>query len=107
MAAYEKVVRRVANSLVIPPAMSLFENVELAPVDVILGISAAFKVTSLWFEPIFIIYPSFFSPYFNPHFSCQADTSPNKVNLGVGAYRTEDGAPYVLDVVKKVYMKVS
>lgn len=29
------------------------------------------------------------------------DSSPDKVNLGVGAYRTEEGKPWVLPVVKK------
>jgi len=29
------------------------------------------------------------------------DNSPDKVNLGVGAYRTEEGKPWVLPVVKK------
>jgi len=58
--------------------MSLFENVEIAPTDPILGITTAFK----------------------------ADPSADKVNLGVGAYRTESGAPYVLDVVKKVEREI-
>ena len=31
----------------------------------------------------------------------QADTSPDKVSLGVGAYRTEEGKPWILPVVKK------
>ncbi|KAK6625553.1 hypothetical protein RUM43_005852 [Polyplax serrata] len=30
------------------------------------------------------------------------DENPNKVNLGVGAYRTNEGKPWVLPVVKKV-----
>lgn len=30
------------------------------------------------------------------------DTSPNKMNLGVGAYRDDGGKPYVLTSVKKV-----
>ncbi|XP_026878807.2 aspartate aminotransferase, cytoplasmic [Electrophorus electricus] len=30
------------------------------------------------------------------------DQSPNKVNLGVGAYRTDEGQPWVLPVVRKV-----
>ncbi|XP_059928818.1 aspartate aminotransferase, cytoplasmic [Gadus macrocephalus] len=30
------------------------------------------------------------------------DQDPNKVNLGVGAYRTDEGLPWVLPVVKKV-----
>jgi len=31
----------------------------------------------------------------------QADPSPQKVSLGVGAYRTEEGKPWILPVVKK------
>ena len=31
----------------------------------------------------------------------QADPSPVKVSLGVGAYRTEEGKPWILPVVKK------
>lgn len=31
----------------------------------------------------------------------QADTNPNKVNLGIGAYRDNDGLPYVFPVVQK------
>jgi hypothetical protein len=46
----------------------------MAPPDPILGVSEAFK----------------------------ASTSANKLNLGVGAYRTEELQPYVLEVVKKV-----
>lgn len=45
----------------------------MAPPDPILGVSEAFK----------------------------ADDSPDKLNLGVGAYRTDDLQPYVLEVVKK------
>jgi aspartate aminotransferase, chloroplastic len=48
--------------------------VEMAPPDPILGVSEAFK----------------------------ADTSAEKLNLGVGAYRTDELKPYVLEVVKKV-----
>ena len=29
------------------------------------------------------------------------DTNPYKINLGVGAYRDDNGKPYVLDCVKK------
>jgi len=32
----------------------------------------------------------------------KASENPNKLNLGVGAYRTEELQPYILDVVKKV-----
>ncbi|KAL0272078.1 UNVERIFIED_CONTAM: hypothetical protein PYX00_005187 [Menopon gallinae] len=30
------------------------------------------------------------------------DSNPNKVNLGVGAYRTDEGKPWILPVVRKV-----
>ena len=30
------------------------------------------------------------------------DTHPQKVNLGIGAYRDDDGKPWVLPVVRKV-----
>lgn len=53
---------------------SVFENVSGAPADVIFALTAAYK----------------------------ADTDPKKVNLGVGAYRTEEGKPWVLPVVHKV-----
>lgn len=53
---------------------SRFDNITMAPADPILGVSEAFK----------------------------ADTSDMKLNLGVGAYRTEELQPYVLKVVKKV-----
>lgn len=53
---------------------SRFDGIAMAPPDPILGVSEAFK----------------------------ADTNALKLNLGVGAYRTEELQPYVLDVVKKV-----
>jgi len=52
---------------------SVWAGVEEAPPDPILGLTAKFK----------------------------EDTFAKKMNLGVGAYRTEDGKPYVLNVVKK------
>ncbi|OEL38468.1 Aspartate aminotransferase, chloroplastic [Dichanthelium oligosanthes] len=53
--------------------VSRFEGVPMAPPDPILGVSEAFK----------------------------ADNNDLKLNLGVGAYRTEELQPYVLNVVKK------
>lgn len=53
--------------------MPIFARIEEAPVDPILG-------TTLLFN---------------------ADPDPRKVNLGVGAYRTEEGKPFVLDVVRE------
>ena len=54
--------------------VSRFEGVPMAPPDPILGVSEAFK----------------------------ADKNDLKLNLGVGAYRTEELQPYVINVVKKV-----
>lgn len=46
----------------------------MGPPDAILGITEAFK----------------------------KDSSPQKINLGVGAYRDDNGKPFVLECVKKV-----
>ncbi|KXJ14640.1 aspartate aminotransferase, cytoplasmic isoform X3 [Exaiptasia diaphana] len=35
------------------------------------------------------------------------DTSPNKVNMGIGAYRTDEGKPWVLPVVDKVELQMA
>ncbi|PSC75103.1 aspartate aminotransferase [Micractinium conductrix] len=56
-----------------PARGSRLEGVEMAPPDPILGVSEAFK----------------------------RDTSGDKLNLGVGAYRTEELQPFVLNVVRK------
>lgn len=53
---------------------SVWSAVPLGPPDAILGITEAFK----------------------------ADPAPEKINLGVGAYRDEAGKPYVLSCVRKV-----
>ncbi|ETE63832.1 Aspartate aminotransferase, cytoplasmic, partial [Ophiophagus hannah] len=37
----------------------------------------------------------------------RADEDPRKVNLGVGAYRTNEGQPWVLPVVRKVEMMIA
>lgn len=34
------------------------------------------------------------------------DTNPKKMNLGVGAYRDDQGKPYVLNCVRKVQLKI-
>jgi hypothetical protein len=53
-------------------------NSSQAPPDAILGISVAFR----------------------------ADTDPRKLNLGVGAYRTEDGKPLVLSAVREAEARI-
>ncbi|XP_068620799.1 aspartate aminotransferase, mitochondrial [Battus philenor] len=50
-----------------------WSNVQMGPPDVILGITEAYK----------------------------KDSNPKKVNLGVGAYRDDDGKPFVLPSVRK------
>eukprot|EP00745_Piridium_sociabile_P041352 TRINITY_DN81614_c0_g1_i1.p1 TRINITY_DN81614_c0_g1~~TRINITY_DN81614_c0_g1_i1.p1 ORF type:complete len:431 (-),score=107.33 TRINITY_DN81614_c0_g1_i1:368-1660(-) len=50
-----------------------WSNVDMGPPDAILGVSEAFK----------------------------RDNNPNKINLGVGAYRDDNGKPYVLPSVLK------
>lgn len=54
-------------------ASSWWSNVQMGPPDAILGVTEAFK----------------------------KDTNPKKINLGVGAYRDDNGKPYVLPSVKK------
>ena len=53
---------------------SWWSNVEMGPPDAILGVTEAFK----------------------------RDDNPKKVNLGVGAYRDDQGKPYVLSSVRDV-----
>jgi len=38
--------------------------------------------------------------------ACNKDTDPRKVNVGVGAYRTDEGKPYILACIKKAEQKV-
>ncbi|KAG2196897.1 hypothetical protein INT47_005121 [Mucor saturninus] len=52
---------------------SVFQEVPQAPPDAIFHLTATYK----------------------------SDTDPNKINIGVGAFRTDDMKPYVLPVVKK------
>lgn len=53
--------------------MSLFSHIPLAPVDPVFGVKAAYN----------------------------ADKSPDKMDLGVGAYRTNEGKPWILPCVKE------
>eukprot|EP00850_Spirogloea_muscicola_P014667 SM000107S14033 [mRNA] locus=s107:11063:15025:- [translate_table: standard] len=62
-----------------PGASSAWESVQQAPEDPILGVTVAYN----------------------------KDSDPRKVNLGVGAYRTEEGKPLVLEVVRKVETAIS
>eukprot|EP01079_Euglenida_sp_SAG-EU17-18_P007029 gene7029-1256_t len=57
-------------------ASGRFDNVKMGPEDPILGLALAYN----------------------------KDTHPQKVSLGAGAYRDDDGKPYVLPCVKKAQM---
>ncbi|CAK9834584.1 Aspartate aminotransferase, mitochondrial [Anthophora retusa] len=57
---------------------SLWSHIEMGPPDAILGITEAFK----------------------------KDQNPKKVNLGVGAYRDDNGKPFVLPSVRKAEDKI-
>ncbi|KAG2228727.1 aspartate aminotransferase [Thamnidium elegans] len=54
-------------------SVSVFQEVPQAPPDAIFHLTASYK----------------------------ADTNPNKINIGVGAFRTDEMKPYVLPVVRK------
>ena len=58
--------------------MNFFDTIEMAPPDPILGLNAAFK----------------------------ADPRSNKVNLSIGAYKTDDLQPLVLAAVKKAEQQI-
>ncbi|KAJ3071129.1 Aspartate aminotransferase, cytoplasmic [Podochytrium sp. JEL0797] len=60
------------------PTSSIFSTVENLPMDPIFALSAAYM----------------------------ADTDPKKINLGIGAYRDNDGKPWILPVVRKVEQKI-
>lgn len=38
--------------------------------------------------------------------SFKTDTNPNKQNLGIGAYRDNNGKPYILDCVRKAEERI-
>ena len=57
---------------------SLWGSMDSAPADPILGLNDAFK----------------------------KDTHPKKVLLGMGAYRDDQGKPFILDCVKKAEEKI-
>ncbi|GAB5357091.1 hypothetical protein AAMO2058_000344700 [Amorphochlora amoebiformis] len=69
----EKAQNRIKNMALQASFNAYFANVEQAPPDAIFGIKSMYS----------------------------KDTDPNKINLSVGAYRDDNGKPYMLDVVRK------
>mmetsp|Transcript_73697 Transcript_73697/g.111108 ORF Transcript_73697/g.111108 Transcript_73697/m.111108 type:complete len:120 (-) Transcript_73697:335-694(-) len=71
---FAKIIQSTANLASRPAySFSIWANVPKAPADPVLGVAEAFK----------------------------KDTDKNKVNLGVGAYRNNEGKPWVLDSVRR------
>lgn len=66
-------VENIISATAIRTNSTWWDNVQMGPPDVILGITEAYK----------------------------RDTDPKKVNLGVGAYRDDEGKPFVLPSVRK------
>lgn len=58
----------------------------------------SFPQTSSFFADLSVAPPN---EIFNTKAAYLADKDPRKVNLGIGAYRTDEGKPYVLPIVKK------
>ncbi|KAG5047300.1 hypothetical protein JHK82_016672 [Glycine max] len=69
----------VAGARLMSSSSSWFRSIEPAPKDPILGVTEAFL----------------------------ADQSPNKVNVGVGAYRDDHGKPVVLECVREAERRVA
>jgi aspartate aminotransferase len=67
------------SSYIGPSRASTWAAVPLGPPDAILGITEAFK----------------------------ADTDPKKINLGVGAYRDDEGKPYILECIRKAEVRLT
>ncbi|CAL8086836.1 unnamed protein product [Orchesella dallaii] len=72
-------VSTAAKSAASMRASSWWSGVEMGPPDAILGVTEAYK----------------------------RDSNPNKVNLGAGAYRDDQGKPYILPTVKLAEERIS
>jgi len=68
----------VLNKHIVSKKLELFSHLELAPADPILGTTIAWR----------------------------NDKDPKKINLGVGAYRTNDGKPYIYTSVQKAEQQI-
>jgi len=79
MALKRGISRTVQSRLFSLSSASRWGHVEMGPKDPILGVSEAFK----------------------------ADPSPDKMNLGVGAYRDDDGNPVVLPSIKEAQNRIN
>ena len=67
-----QIIEQKTNGIVSNAEFKGFHDIEMAPADPILSLSVAFR----------------------------EDSDENKVNLGIGAYRDDDGKPYVFKAVR-------
>jgi len=80
-------------------AMRRLEKMQIAPKSQFTSEMEANSCKGSVFGAVPVLAPD---KIFHTKSAFKADTSPSKMNLGIGAFRTDDGKPYVLDVVKKV-----
>ncbi|KAG6749992.1 hypothetical protein POTOM_047070 [Populus tomentosa] len=79
MACRQHVRMRLGTRFMSSSSSSWWQSVEPAPKDPILGVTEAFL----------------------------ADPSPDKVNVGVGAYRDDNGKPVVLQCVREAERRIA
>ena len=96
-------------------AASWFADVPMAPTDPILGItevSCRYHGRITWSCHTRALLRSHAQPFrgevqtHHPQ-AFNASKDPNKMNLGVGAYRDDKGKPVVLDVVREAEAKIA
>uniref|UniRef100_A0A170YUJ9 Aspartate aminotransferase n=1 Tax=Triatoma infestans TaxID=30076 RepID=A0A170YUJ9_TRIIF len=75
---FSRLLKATQNYNHLSMSLSWWSKVEMGPPDAILGVTEAFK----------------------------RDTNPQKINLGVGAYRDDNGKPYVLSSVLQAEEKI-
>jgi hypothetical protein len=103
--------RGFADVVVAGTASSHWENFTMAPPDPIIGLTeVCYYVIYLYFYYLFdLCIVSKSNSYFIVTHS-QAylkDDFPNKVNVGVGAYRDDNGKPFVLPVVRDAEKEIN
>jgi aspartate/tyrosine/aromatic aminotransferase len=84
--------RRLSNSAFVPPLSAPLRAAEMK------GAEAAGAAAV---DPLAHIKPAPLDPILGTKIMYDRDQSPHKVNLGIGAYRTDEGKPYVLQAVRK------
>ena len=85
-----------------PGKRSIWQNLPLAPPDKIIGrICWSLFIAPVCLVNIYLVLLLGLNDMF------KADTSPNKVNLGVGAYRDDFGQPFLLNSIKEAEISIT